>query len=166
MMPNTVDPDALDAWIRAALKFMRVRPEELDDAAQDTWISLLASGKLAGARHPKAYVEHAARNSRIDKIKYNQSQKRDRAKTIYLEAYQRCPEAAEKPHQLHSKIVDIEQKLINRVPVIEAIEDAYRSLDSRRWQVIRMRAHGYTQSETTEATDLSPKVQTSILKSL
>ena len=161
-----IDPNALDAWIRAALKFMRVKPEELDDAAQDTWISLLASDKLTGAKHPKAYVEATARNTRTDQVRYGRAAKRNTHKTIYLEAYQKCPEAADKPHQLHSKIVNIEEQMVNRVAVIEAIEDAYRSLDARRWEVIRMRAHGYTQSETTQATDLSPKVQTAVLKSL
>lgn len=161
-----IDPNALDAWIRAALKFMRVRPEELDDAAQDTWIALLANGKLSNARNPQAYVQTAARNNLADKIKYRRAAKRDTHKTIYLEAYQHCSEVDEKPEQLHVKTINIEQQMVNRAEVIEAIEDAYRSLDARRWQVIRMKAHGYTQEETAEATGLSPRQVARVSESL
>lgn len=161
-----VDPKALDAWIRAALKFMRVKPEELDDAAQDTWIALLARNKFTGARHPKAYVEATARNSLKDKIRYKRANKRDAHKTIYLEAYQNCTEAAEKPEKLHANTVNIEKQMIDREGVIDAIEDAYSSLDARRWQVIRMKAHGYTQDETVEATGLSPRQVARVSESL
>lgn len=156
-MVNPIDPKALDAWIRSALKFMRVRPEELDDAAQDTWIALLARNKLTGARSPKAYVEAAARNSLKDKIRYKRANKRDAHNTIYLEAYIHCTEAAEKPEKLHANTVDIEKQMIDRQGVVDAISDAYRSLDARRWQVIRMKAHGYTQQETVQATGLSTR---------
>jgi len=151
------DYKAIDSFIRAVLKQRGVKWHEMDDAAQDTWIALIARNSLDRARDMKPYVARITTNVWKDGIRKNgryqdtgkkpgtrgrNKIRKDEVSSIDDTEYVTL--TTDKP--------SIEDQLIHRAELRLAVEDAMQRLNKRQFRIVTLKMEGHLNREIVSLT--------------
>lgn len=146
------DYKAIDSFIRAVLRQRGVHYYEMDDAAQDTWIALLARNALNRARDMKPYVARITTNVWKDSARKNgryqdtgkkpgtrgrNKIRKDEVSSIDDTEYVTL--TTDKP--------SIEDQLIHRADLRLAVEDALQRLNKRQFRIVTLKMEGHLNRE-------------------
>lgn len=165
-----LDHKALDAFIRSVLKQKGVREDELNDTVQDTWIALLTRGAFERADNVKAYVARTATNVWKDLVKkdapYRPTKKapgtRNRAR---IRKDEMRSVDAEDYVTLATPTPSIEDRLLHRVDLKIAVEDALQRLTKRQFRIVTLKMEGHRTREIAEQMGLGvQRVQRDLLE--
>ncbi len=156
------DYPALDNFIRRVLTQRGVRPDELDDCAQDTWIALLTRGAFEKAENIKAYVARTATNIWKDDVRKNApfrsslpegtqtAHGRDKIRKSDTESID-----AKSYAYIAIKQPTAETKLVQRDEIQLAMNDAELRLSRRHFQFIQMKVNGHKNTEIAKTMNAS-----------